>query len=485
MTPKRPAGEEPQGEIFQTELARFIDMKHALVKLAHAVDWAQFDRRFEPLYCADHGSPALPTRLLVGLHYLKYACDLSDEAVVAQWVENPYWQYFCGGRWFEHQAPLEASSLCRWRGRVKDAGAEAMLRETIQSGLKLGYVKASDLRRVNVDTTVQEKNIRHPTDARLYDRMRERLVKAARTNGVKLRQSYARVGKRALRRQGDHARRRQFKKAARETNRLKKYLARVTRDLQRKAPAPGEKLAALLALAGRLLRQQKHDQKKLYSVHEPQVQCIAKGKAHKKYEFGDKVSVATTARHNWVVGALDFPDNPYDAHTLPEALQQVARVTGVTLQQAACDQGYRGHTYAGPCRVEIVRRHRRGLPRRTLFWWDRRSAVEPKIGHLKSDHRLDRNRLKGELGDKLNVILAGCGSNLRKLLNGLLGWLHFRAARMGAWWRSRLLWPGLRPASIAPFPAGRCRHPGFIRPATLSGSLFLPRRPNAHFFSTD
>ena len=425
MTPSRPQNEQPQGELFKTELERIIDPEHALVKLARAVDWKRFDELFEPLFCEDNGCPGLPTRLIVGLHYLKYAFDLSDDAVVGQWLENPYWQYLCGGRWFEHKAPLESSSLCRWRGRIKEAGAEAMLEETIMGALRTGALRKGDLKRVNVDTTVQEKNIRHPTDARLYARMLERLAKEARNNGVKLRQSYARVSRQALRRQGCLAHAKKFKQAGRETRRLKKYLERLSRDIQRKAPMPQGKLAELLLLAARLLKQQKHDKNKLYSVHEPQVQCIAKGKAHKKYEFGNKVSVAATARGNWIVGVKSFEGNPYDGHTLRQALEQVERLTKVAPEQAVCDQGYRKHNYQGPCRIEIVRPRRDGITKRMQFWWKRRSAIEPKIGHLKSDNRMDTNRLKGEPGDKLNSILCGCGSNLRKLLKKLLFWLYF------------------------------------------------------------
>ena len=358
---------------------------------------------------------------MVGLQHLKYAYDLSAEAVLANWLENPYWQYFCGGVYFEHELPLDSSSLTHWRQRIAAAGAEELLAETLRCGLDLKLVKPASLRRINVDTTMQPKHIRHPTDARLYDRNRERLVKEARKAGVELRQNYNRVAKRALRRQSGYAR------ARRETKKLKTMLGRVVCDIRHQIAQPAGKLGALLKLADRLLVQQREDHHTLYSIHELAVVCLAKGKPHRPYEFGCKVSVSTTACRNWVVGALALPGNPYDGHTLNPALAQVTRLTGQTPAQAVCDLGYRGHNYDRPCRIESVNRYRPALQRALRYWHRRRSAIEPVIGHLKSECRLERNRLKGVLGDQPNALLAGCGLNFRKLLKGLraLVWRWF------------------------------------------------------------
>ena len=421
MQPKNTTGVAVQWELEHsgTILEKIINPHHPLVRLARALDWKRFDALFAPTFHPANGRPGLPTRLMVGLQYLKYAYDLSDEAVLAGWLENPYWQYFCGGVYFAHELPLDSSSLTHWRQRIAAAGAEELLVETLRCGLDLKLVKPTSLRRINVDTTVQPKHIRHPTDARLYDRARERLVKAARQAGVPLRQNYNRVAKRALRRQSGYARAKQFVRARRETKKLKTILGRVLRDIRRHVAQPNGKLGVLLPLAERLLAQQQHDQHKLYSIHEPEVVCLAKGKPHRPYEFGCKVTVSTTARDNWVVGAQALPGNPYDGHTLTAALQQVERLTGHLPDQAVCDLGYRGHGYAGPCRIEIVNRYRKTLSRAVRYWHRRRSAIEPVIGHLKSECRLERNRLKGRLGDQLNAVLAGCGLNFRKLLKGL------------------------------------------------------------------
>jgi IS5 family transposase len=250
--------------------------------------------------------------------------------------------------------------------------------------------------------------------------MCQRLVKEAVKIGVVLRQSYAHVGKKILHLQSGYAHAKQFKRAQAQTKRLKIILGRVVRDIGRKCAEPSVKLADLLALAERLLAQRKDSKNKLYSVHAPEVECIAKGKVHKQYEFGCKVALATTSVDNWVIGVGALHGNPYDGHTLSGMLDQVHRLTGWQAREAYCDQGYRGHGYTGETIVHIVDRKRKRLTRRERYWRGRRAAIEPVIGHLKSDHRMDRNYLHGIIGDNLNAMLAGCGRNLRKLLQILL-----------------------------------------------------------------
>jgi len=232
---------------------------------------------------------------MVSLHYLKYMHNLSDEGVLDGWVENPYWQYLSGMKFFQHVFPIDSSSMTRWRGRIGEAGAEELLKETIEAGLKLKAVKPSQLTRINVDTTVQEKDIRFPTDARLYDRARERLVRAAQKQGIALRQSYSRKSKHLVRQQQSRsAHARQMKRAQGCTRKLRTCLGRVIRDIERKHPNPDEHLRSLLETSQRILTRQRQDKQKVYRVHEPSVECISKGKAHKRSEFGCKVSVAAT-----------------------------------------------------------------------------------------------------------------------------------------------------------------------------------------------
>jgi IS5 family transposase len=415
MKPKKSPVHERQGNLFRVELARIIDRGHGLVKLAEAVDWHRLDEMFGSTYCPDNGRPGVSTRLMVALHYLKYTHNLSDEEVVACWVENPYWQYFSGMKWFEHEVPIDPSSMTRWRKRIGEAGAEGLLRETLEAGLKIKAVKPHQLKRVNVDTTVQEKEIRFPTDARLYDRARQRLAEAAKDRGISLRQNYNRKSKHALYMQSRYAHAQQMQRARQCTRKLKTYLGRVIRDIERNYQKPDEPLRNLLEIGRKIFHQQRTDKNKTYSVHAPEVECISKGKAHKRYEFGCKVSVAATSRGGWFVGAQAVHGNPYDGHTLSDALSQVERM-GIRPEQAFVDMGYRGHNYAGPVEVHVDKRHRGRTAKSLWRWMKRRAAIEPGIGHLKREHRMDRNRLKGKEGDCINAILSAAGMNFSKLL---------------------------------------------------------------------
>jgi len=406
---------DPQGDRFKTELVRIIDMNHPLVRLGNEVAWDRLDELFGETYCEDNGRPATNTRLLVALHYLKYTFNLSDEDVVDAWVENPYWQHFSGRQYFMHDKPMDPTVMSRFRKRIGEAGAEELLKETIVAGLKLKAIKPHMLKRVNVDTTVQEKEIRHPTDARLYERCRERLVKAAQERDIDLRQNYNRVAKHQLLMSHRYAHARQMNRARKCTRKLRTILGRVIRDIERKAPTIDPELRIQLDVAARIQAQERGDKGKIYSVHEPQVECIAKGKAHKRYEFGCKVSVAATSKGGWFGGAKALHGNPYDGHTLKAAMEQVDRIA-TTPEHAFVDMGYRGHNYEGECEVHVDKR-RRGSTARSLWrWMKRRAAIEPGIGHLKREHRMDRCRLKGIEGDQVNAILSAAGMNFGKLL---------------------------------------------------------------------
>jgi len=405
-----------QEELFKSRLDQMLDPKHPLFRLANAIDWTFFEKEFGKFYVEQMGRPGKPIRILVGLHYLKNAYDESDESSVERFIENPYWQYFCGFEYFQHEFPLKPTTLVKWRQRVGADGIEKLFYQTLQTAQKLGLLTKMHLNKVNIDTTVQEKAIAYPTDARLYYKMKVNLVKAAQKHGIGLRQSYHRLGRKALVMQGRYSHARQMRRAWKETKKLKTYLGRITRELRRKVGdnAHGE-LEELLQLSERLLHQQKHDTNKLYSCHAPEVECIAKGKTHKKYEFGCKVSVAATSRDNWVVGIQAHHGNPYDGHTLNGMLELVNRLTGAPVKEAYCDRGYRGHNHTGDTTVHIAGTKKR-MPRSLRKWLRRRCAIEPIIGHLKSDNRMDRNYFKGTVGDKINALLCGCGANIRKLI---------------------------------------------------------------------
>jgi transposase, IS5 family len=424
MKPKKAAYKNRQKDLFRVELLKIIDPSHSLVKLSRVVDWDRLEEVFGSTYCPDNGRPAVSTRLMVALHYLKYTHNLSDDDVVEAWIENPYWQFFSGMQWFEHTLPIHPSSMCRWRKRIGDAGAEQLLQETIKTGLKLNAVKAFQLKRVNVDTTVQEKEVRFPTDARLYDRARQRLVAAAKKRDLLIRQNYNQKAKQLLAQQSRYSHARQIKRAKKCTRSLRTYLGRVIRDIERKYPEPDQELTRLLEISKRIHQQKRKDKDKVYSVHAPEVECISKGKAHRRYEFGCKVSVAATSKGGWFVGAMAVHGNPYDGHTLSDTLEQVERIV-IRPEHVFVDMGYRGHGYSGQVDVHVDKR-RRGRTAKSLWrWMKRRAAIEPGIGHLKREHRMDRNRLKGKDGDRFNAILSAAGMNFAKLLRWLGDFLRF------------------------------------------------------------
>jgi IS5 family transposase len=334
-------------------------------------------------------------------------------------------------RHFQHRMPIDPSSMTRWRKRLGDAGAEQMLRATIEAGMKMGVIRPAELKRVNVDTTVETKAIRFPTDARLYQRMRERLVKAARAEGLTIKQSYEHVGRRLLMQSSRYAHARQRKRARACTRKLKTQLGRVIREIQRQTAEPSPKLDKLLQTAHRIYAQQRHDKNKIYSVHEPEVECIAKGKAGKQYEFGNKVSVAVSSRGGWFVGARSFTGNPYDGHTLAAQMKQVEGLIGNRVSEVYVDMGYRGHDYDGAVTVHVDKRRRGRTSAARWRWMKRRAAVEPSIGHLKNEHRLERNRLKGTAGNEVNAILAAAAMNFHKLLRAF--WCIFLFCLIEVW----------------------------------------------------
>lgn len=416
MKPRK-AEQIPQADMFRLHLDQMLNQRHALYKLSGQINWDAAETQFGNLY-SEEGRPGIPIRIMVGLHYLKHTYDLSDEEVVAQWAENPYWQYFCGETYFQHQLPIDPSQMTRFRKRIGEAGCEFMLGLTIQTGIITKTVSASSLAVVNVDTTVQEKAISFPTDARLYHKARGALVRAAKRIGIPLRQSYERVSKLALAKSGRYAHARQMKRAKREQRRLRTYLGRVIRDIERKLPAEHTaRMNTLLDIARRILTQQRHDHGKVYSMHAPEVECIAKGKAHKPYEFGVKVGIVSTSKESFVVGMQSLPGNPYDGHTLKKSLAQVERLTGVLPKEAYVDRGYKGHGVDDT--AVWIAGAKRGVTTAIKKKLKRRNAVEPVIGHMKNDGRLGRNFLKGEVGDAINALLCGAGHNLRKILRQL------------------------------------------------------------------
>ena len=394
------------------------------------IDWSFLEERFGAVYEDKPGRPPLPTRLMAGLAILKHTYDLSDEVLCERWVENPYYQFFCGEEFFQHRLVFDRSSLTRWRQRMGEEKLQALLQESLSVATKTEAIKPSDLNRVIVDTTVQPKNVMFPTDARLLNRAREILVRLAKRQGLALRQSYARVGKFALIKHQRYAHAKQFKRANRALKKLRTYLGRVIRDIARKIEGRTDLLGQIvlgrmLALARQVLDQKQHQRgPKVYSLHAPEVECIGKGKAHRPYEFGVKVSVATTLAHakggQFVTHVKALPGNPYDGHTLKTVIPDMEALIGNIIERLVLDKGYRGHNAPPEYKFRVFTSgQKRGVTPKIKRELRRRSAVEPVIGHLKSEHRMGRNYLWHRQGDATNAVLAAAGYNFRRLLRWL------------------------------------------------------------------
>jgi len=418
--------DDRQRDLLRPALEAIIDLGHPLVRLAREIDWRFLDGRFAGVCTAGAGQPPLPTRLVAGLFILKHMHDLSDEVLCARWLENPYYQFFCGELSFCHQLPFDRSSLTHWRQRLGEEHLVVLLQESLSVAHKTGALVTRDLEPVVVDTTVQPKAIAHPTDARLCHRALEKLVDLAQRNDVRLRQSYRRVAKRAAIMVGRYSHAHQFKRARRALKFLRIRLGRVIRDIRRKI-AGNEGLQArfadLLALAHQV-RFQDHRQRghKVYALHAPEVECIGKGKARAPYEFGCKVSIATPATKpkggQFVLHAKALHGNPFDGHTLGPVIADLEKLTGVETRRIHVDKGYRGHNHKEKFRVWITGQVRR-VTRPIRREMKRRAAVEPVIGHTKAEHRLGRNYLKGRDGDRSNAVLAAAGYNFSLLLRWL------------------------------------------------------------------
>jgi len=356
-------------------------------------------------------------------------CTTSRTRVLCErWLENPYYQLFCGEEFFQHRLPFDRSSLTRWRQRMGEERLIALLQESLSVATRTGAATPTDFTQMIVDTTVQEKAIAFPTDAKLIHRARERLVRLAKQQGVALRQSYARVGKIALIQHQRYAHAKQFRRANRALRRLRTMLGRVIRDVTRKLAARPQFAAVFalpLALARRVKDQRQRERgRKVYSLHAPEVECIGKGKAHKPYEFGVKVSVATPLRRcrggQFVAHVKALPGNPYDGHTLASVIPQIETTVGTDLARIVTDAGYKGHHAPQESRFRVyVAGRKRGLSAAIKRAFRRRAAVEPVIGHLKSEHRMGRNHLAHGTGDAINAVLAAVGYNFRLLIRWL------------------------------------------------------------------
>lgn len=443
-------------DFFRARLDQMIDLRHPLAVLARRLPWSQIEAALAPAFARKNrdgetvsgddlfgttvaiaggglspaGRKRLPIRLMAALLYLKHAHNLSDEELVARWAENVVWQYFSGMDYYEPRLPCDATQIGRFRTAIGEAGVEELLKATIDTAVATQAVKPAEFARVIVDSTVQEKAIAHPVDSRLLEIARHKVVQAAKSVGIEFKQTYVKEGKELRRKAGGYAHAKQFRRLKKTVKRQRTILGIVLREIKRKLPQAKpesafslSRLNTMLERAERIRTQQPKDKNKLYALHAPEVECIGKGKARKPYEFGVKASIAVTHKSGLMVGARTFPGNPYDGHVLNQQLEQTSILLediGRRPKEVIVDLGYRGVDADNPG-VEIIHRGKyKSLTARQRRWLKRRQAIEPAIGHLKSDHRMDRCHLRGQLGDALHAVLCAAGYNLRWLMRAVV-----------------------------------------------------------------
>lgn len=420
-----------QQNLFQTRLTDLINLGHPLVKLADEVAWDKMELEFQNLY-SDQGRPSIPIRKIAGLLMIKEMFKESDESLVERWIENPYWQYFTGEYFFQNKQPFDPSEFVHFRKRLKEKGLEFILSQTVAL-----HPEAKNEKEVQIDTTVMEKNITFPTDAKLAKKVIDNCTKIAEKEGVKQRQTYKRVAKQHLRDAyfGHHPKRK--KKAIMARKKLRTIGKRVVRELERKLPEEILKqYETEFSNYKKVLTQERNSKDKIYSLHEPQTACIAKGKAHKAYEFGTKVAVTRGRKTGIITSIKRFSGNPHDSKTLEESLAQSQRVReqigGTRPTIASTDRGFRGIAQVENTQIEIPKntkeksRYKQDVARKRFR---ARAAIEPTISHLKRNHALGLNFLKGVAGDINNALLSGIGYNLKMRFNQIkvqiVLWLEF------------------------------------------------------------
>ena len=419
--------DQNQLHFFMPVLKQIINPKHALCVLADRIDWLQLEITLSGKYKNDQGRPAKPIRLMCSLLILKHLYDLSDEELIAQWIQNPYYQYFGGMREFQWKQPCASSELVHFRYRIGRSGEELLFAESIRvhDGPGAGPAgpskrqKVKKEKRVYSDTTVEEKNITYPTDTKLYKAIARRCNRIAHQEGIPQRQNYKRTIPKLMLAQRFRHHPKNRKKALAAQRKLKTIAGRLLREIDRKLPWSGNRFLYVdfLRVAYRVLAQQKDSTQKVYSIHEPHVYCISKGKEAKKYEYGCKVNVVW-GEAGLILGAHHLKENVHDSKVIAPALAQFERLHGYLPKEFVADRGYRGKGEVGGVKVSIPRPATKTSSayqkRKNKKKFRKRAGIEPVIGHLKSDFRLSRNFLAGIKGDRHNLMMAVSAFNFRK-----------------------------------------------------------------------
>lgn len=409
---------EKKPELFRPMLVDFIDHEHELVLLSEKIDWNYFEKEFSSLY-SKVGNPSHPIRFMVGCLLLKHLYNLGDETLEKAWIMNPYMQHFCGRGFFEHEFPCDPSNFVHFRKRIGEKGIEKIFAYSV----RMHDAKTNTSNFVLSDTTVQENNTSFPTDAKLCKKVIDYCNKIAGNEGIKQRQRYTKVSKQMVRNtyNGKHPKR---AKAARKSQRQLKTIAmRLIRELQRNFNAEQQEFYKdLMTLYTKVVTQKRNDADKIYSIHKPFTRCIAKGKAHSQYEFGNKVGLITTANKGKkiILGIKAFLQTPYDGHTIEPLLEQMETGGQKLPKELVYDRGGRGKSEIKGVKISIP-----STPRKKDTAYQKqtkrkkfrtRAAIEPIIGHLKTDFRLAKNYFMGETGPQINALLAATAWNMKKMM---------------------------------------------------------------------
>jgi len=416
MTGKSP--NQNQKNLFLPLLKEFINMDHELVLLSDKIDWKYFEKSFAQHY-SNTGQPAMPIRLMVGCLMLKRLYDYGDETLASAWVMNPYMQYFCGEAHFQHEFPCDPSDFVHFRNRIGEQGIELIFAYSV----KLHGKRAKSNQALS-DSTVQENNVTFPTDAKLAKRIIDNSARIAKKEEVVQRQSYKRTSKNLLRDTYNSSHPKRKKKAQKAQRKLKTIAGRVVRELYNKLP--NDVLPVYkdqLSLYERILTQTKSDSNKIYSLHKPFTACIAKGKAHKQYEFGNKVGLLINPKSLVILGIDSFKGNPHDSNTIEPLLNQVNKNLDYLPKEVIYDRGGRGKAEINGVKISTPKPARKSdsqyQKRKIRKKFRRRAAIEPVIGHLKSDFRMAQNYLHGRSSPRMNAMLAATGWNLKKMMEKL------------------------------------------------------------------
>jgi len=409
---------QKQSDLFQPCLLDFIDKGQELVLLSNKINWSYFEKEFASLY-SKRGAPSMPIQFMVGCLLLKRLYNLGDETLAKAWVTNPYMQYFCGEHFFRHKFSCDPSDFVHFRKRIGEEGMEKIFYYSVH----LYAPKSKDLKMTLSDTTVQGNNTTFPTDVKLCKKVIDKCNEIAKKEGLPQRQTYVRVSKQLVREayNGKHPRRR--KKANAAKRKLKTISLRLIRELRRNFNAEQAKEhQEALSVFEKIVQQKRTDKDKVYSLHKQFTKCIAKGKAHKQYEFGNKVGLITTATQGAqiILSITAFLDNVYDGHTVDPLLAQMTKNNLELPKEVIYDRGGKGKLKTEGVKKSVpsppLKRDTAYQRRKKRKKFRARAAIEPIIGHLKTDFRMAENYLLGESGPKINALLAATGWNLKKMM---------------------------------------------------------------------